>query len=316
MLLHHASTQAVLDFGATVLNDRGGAKPHNNNNDLHQTTLPLSFIKGARKGKDKACQRNQEARLKEMALKKLGAFPQVEVPIHAVLTYRTSLVIPTGKCVRVNFDFYRLVRRLHIICFRSTEHPTSVLLPALLTGFKKRTYPEYKYCRDSAIWGSREELIKYEEALELEAWIDEVMETGGEGTGGQAAMAAAKTPGAGRRSLVSPATPGPGVGRGNMVALLKTPGSSSRLKGLVGVKEELDVKDTDDLRKELEAVYEVKEEVKETIQIQRARMVKKLFEEVVYEHWKKIVSVKEEQAMRERTPGLERFEPGECHDSY
>lgn len=39
--------------------------------------------------------------------------------------------------------------------------------------FKKRTYPEYNFDRRGLIWTTREEYLRYEEALFLEAQIDQ-----------------------------------------------------------------------------------------------------------------------------------------------
>ena len=58
-----------------------------------------------------------------------------------------------------------------------------------------------------------------------------------------------------------------------------------------------------------EAVEEV------SIGVQRARNVKKVFDEKVFPRWKELVAVKNESRFIERTPGLERFEPGACTSS-
>ena len=57
-----------------------------------------------------------------------------------------------------------------------TEHPTSLLTPALLRRCRKRYYPLYSYIRTTEIFSSRGALIAYEEALRMEAAIDMMLE--------------------------------------------------------------------------------------------------------------------------------------------
>lgn len=57
-----------------------------------------------------------------------------------------------------------------------TEHPTSLLTPALLRRCRKRYYPLYTYVRTTEIFPSRETLIAYEEALRMEAAVDMMLE--------------------------------------------------------------------------------------------------------------------------------------------
>ncbi|KAL5489948.1 hypothetical protein ACEPAI_4780 [Sanghuangporus weigelae] len=88
-----------------------------------------------------------------------------------------SLVMRNLKsCIRVNDAINALFHRLHIIYFRSTEHPTSLLTPALLRRCRKRYYPLYTYVRTREIFTSREALIAYEEALRMEAAVDLMLE--------------------------------------------------------------------------------------------------------------------------------------------
>ena len=53
----------------------------------------------------------------------------------------------------------------------STEHTQTLLTPALLTRFRKRSYPFYSYTRTPNIWSTREDLLAYESALQLEASV-------------------------------------------------------------------------------------------------------------------------------------------------
>ena len=53
----------------------------------------------------------------------------------------------------------------------STEYTETLLTSALLTRFRKRFYPSYEYTRTADIWRTRDDLLAYEEALELEALV-------------------------------------------------------------------------------------------------------------------------------------------------
>lgn len=57
----------------------------------------------------------------------------------------------------------------------STNHNSSLLLPALLTAFRKRRHAETHYVRTTGVFPSRQALLDYEEALALEARIDEAL---------------------------------------------------------------------------------------------------------------------------------------------
>ncbi|KAF8630450.1 hypothetical protein AX17_005427 [Amanita inopinata Kibby_2008] len=261
-LLANAMTQSVLDFSASLLNEKKGG---DSNSGLRQMTLPFAFNVSA-KGKEKAVPRNQEQRLIQMALQVLG------------------------KCVKVNGDFHRLVRRLHLIYFRCTEHPTSLLLPALLTSFKKRSYPQYTYVRDKSIWPTREDLLAYERALELEAELEEIsiklVETSRE----------LKAPApAGSSVLVTPsknqATPFKNVTPANVLYFTPTTELEDRAENTPNVVEHLDVEE-------------------EEMSIRKAKKVKELLYEKIYPKWQRLIDAKCNGRYVTRKPGLERFEPG------
>ncbi|TFK36369.1 VRR-NUC domain-containing protein [Crucibulum laeve] len=263
-LLHQTTTQSVLGFLSTK-SPKGKGKVSDDH--LRQMRLPFAVKKFDHNWKGKS--QNQEARLKEMSMQMLG------------------------KCVRVNYNFYRLVRRLHIINFRSTEHPTSLLLPALLTRFNKRVYPEYSHARNGAIWATREDLLKYEQALALEARIDELLEAIDADT-----RAKAKTPTPSKRDRFITLVP-PAAG-GSSATPLKTPVSASTARRTTtsgGVTHKMEVDEGE--------IYEVSD----TPTIQKAKILKEIYEKWIKTLWEGAVMAKQEQSM-ERTPALERFEPG------
>ncbi|KAJ7436212.1 hypothetical protein FB451DRAFT_1307685 [Mycena latifolia] len=113
-----------------------------------QTTLADYFGKGKVKaGTEKPS--SQEERLRAMIMKKLQ------------------------KLVRVNQDVYDILRRVHIIYFRSTKFPIEII-PRPLRHLQ-RNYPEYVCARNVSIWPTRKKLIEYEDSLTAEAVIDGVL---------------------------------------------------------------------------------------------------------------------------------------------
>lgn len=146
--------------------------------------------------------------------------------------------------------------------------------------------------------------MNYEEALEIEARIDGVLDTGigREFWKGRGSKTAAVV---NRHQFVTPVTPGMD---GNLAVSTQTPGSSSGVRvtdtpGRAKLESE-QVKGNDGDEENIT-------EVKESVQLQKARIVKMVFDELVYPRWKDLLVVKDEGSEKERKPGLERFEPGE-----
>jgi len=106
-------------------------------------------------------------RLREMVMEKLGRL----LILYCLLD---KTLIALGPCVKINPNLYWLVGRLHIIAYRGTEKPTRFCLPALLAGFKKWDFPEYRYERTAYIWPTREDLLEYEEALYLDVEMEDL----------------------------------------------------------------------------------------------------------------------------------------------
>ncbi|PFH51675.1 hypothetical protein AMATHDRAFT_58424 [Amanita thiersii Skay4041] len=253
-LLSHAATQSVLScISSSSEENCREDEPTSSSNDT---------ISG--KGKERAVLQTQESRLIQMALQMLG------------------------KCIKVNSDFYRLVRRLHLICFRCTEHPTSLLLPALLTSFKKRSYPQYQHARDKTIWPTRKELLAYECALELEA----ALETIDSGSGKREPSTLTLD----RYSVVSI---GSGTNSPTRTPKKKVEAGPSR----VGLEQEEELPD-------VSAEVQLNAAEEEEASIRKARKVKELLYEQIYPKWKLLIADKTKEGSVKRKSGLERFEPG------
>ncbi|KAG5653529.1 hypothetical protein H0H81_012470 [Sphagnurus paluster] len=222
------------------------------------------------KSKANSAPETQHHRLMQMALKKLG------------------------KSVRVNSDFCLLVARLNVIYDRCTQYPDSFLTPSLLTSFKKRTYPDYNYQRDGTIWRTRQQFLDYFEALYIAAAIEHELEAQ------PASRSTTKTPApipGGRDNSMTPAlrrirtTPMSGT------SSIRFTESPIVFKKENGVKAEV-------------GEAEVAEAPEEPIKLQMARRVKEYFEERILPKWKALLQEKIECCDEERSPALERFEPG------
>ncbi|TRM59262.1 VRR-NUC domain-containing protein [Schizophyllum amplum] len=135
--------------------------------------------------------------------------PKSKKPTGALKTQETVLkkfaLKELGTCLRVNVDFIRFVRRMHIIFYRSTELPTRLLLPALLSSFRIRSYPDIgPITRDGDIWTSRQLFLEYEDALLLQAEYEELM-----GGGDQTTLDTTNRFVTAGSALLRPATPAP-----------------------------------------------------------------------------------------------------------
>ena len=168
----------------------------------------------------------------------------------------------------------------------------------MLTSFKKRTYPRYEYKRDKSIWPTREDLLAYEEALELELYLEEVM------TKLPEKDRAPRTP-APVGGSVAPATP-----IGQILRTPKTPFETPKDPPVLGsgVKDEAEGQVGD-----VSALLEVIDVEEEDTSIQKAKRVKELLYEKIYPRWKESIEAKSREGSLNRKPGLERFEPGVLH---
>ncbi|KAH9484539.1 Fanconi-associated nuclease 1-like protein [Psilocybe cubensis] len=263
MLQCSAATQSILpDY-------RGKGKTIDKH--LKQSQLPFVRTRPRKKGKI-----TQEEHLKGMALKELG------------------------KCVRVKHEFYRLVRRLHIICYRETEHPTALLLPALLTRFKKRDYTGYQYARSNNIWSSRDELLEYERALELNSILDELIDA----IEDKSSRRSTKAPSVRAKDKFS--TPINTASGAPCTTPLKTPGSISNIKASKTpfVKKEEESEDEEDESKGVEA------EESPLSMVSKEEQIKKYLDEWIYPEWQNCINKRRAEIDNLRPPGLERFESG------
>ncbi|KAF7298051.1 Fanconi-associated nuclease [Mycena chlorophos] len=165
-LMNSASGQTLLAFTPSPAKGKGKGKQADSK--LKQSVLPFATPK---------MNRIQTDRLKELMLQAVG------------------------KCLRLNPFVYTLILRVHIIWFRSTEIPEALFSPALLASFKKQVYAEYEHRRDPTIWPGRDAFLEYEEMLNVERIVDELLVPEPK-NGGRASTAAPP------QVIVPPSTPG------------------------------------------------------------------------------------------------------------
>ena len=184
------------------------------------------------------------------------------------------------------------MRRISIICYREKEYPASLMLPALLTVFKKRNYPPYEHTRDGNIWTSRDDILEYEKALEAEKALEQIMETPATDTSGRRAT---KTPGFGRDEFVTPAP------RRAFTIPLTTPGSITDTRNSKMPKEE-----------ETDHTYldEPEAEEQTVTAISKAQKMVICLKDCIFPKWRELLSIREAQATQSRSAALERFETG------
>ncbi len=212
------------------------------------------------------------------------------------------MIVGVGACIKLNPDVVRLFRRVNVVYFRryaplpllstpsstltnlpsspcSTIYTPTLLTNAILARCKKRVFEPVPYTRSTRIWPSREALLQYEEALEWEAQVDEIL-----GTSPSSSTSSSSS----RSRSVASRTPAPRLRSAGSKSPSKREGGGANVGG----------------GREAGAEGEGAED---TPRMRNAREVKAIFERV-YPLWKEVVSVKGEEEGRGQ--GLERFHHG------
>ncbi|KAF9053139.1 hypothetical protein BJ165DRAFT_1339846 [Panaeolus papilionaceus] len=201
---------------------------------------------------------------------------------------RSRALSKLGPCIRVNYDFYRLAHRLHIICYREMDRPTTLCLPELLSTFKKRHYTAVEHNRTTDIWRERQELLDYEKSLEINRRLDEELER----------VAQMKTAPANKTPAPASISSG-AIGTINkQTTPLRRPASTSNLKS----DRETPFMDVD--VNEGRAASEVPAAVK------KEEVLKGHLETWLLPKWQELVRAKDTEDYANRPPGLARFESG------
>lgn len=181
------------------------------------------------------------------------------------------------------------------------------MLPALLSIFKKRSYADYKHDRDPDIWPSRVELLDYEEAMELEMLLNEMIdakpeELPREGTSRMKSGVTPATPGLRQTPRKTPMMKTPL--KTPMKAAINTPMKTP--KGGTPPNEWLGDYDHDDMDEE--------ELPPDPPQVLKYKRIVHYLDEWILHRWRVQVEFKRERNAA-RTPALQRFEPGKVQST-
>ncbi|KAJ6186243.1 hypothetical protein N7519_007544 [Penicillium mononematosum] len=85
----------------------------------------------------------------------------------------------TGACIRISPVPRALFERVHLVFYRSTEWTEKSLTTIILAKMTKRNFPEYIVCRSNSIFSSREALLEFESAIQIQFAIDNMLEFNG-----------------------------------------------------------------------------------------------------------------------------------------
>ncbi|KAF9940048.1 hypothetical protein BGZ67_008368 [Mortierella alpina] len=135
-----------------------------------------------------------------------------------------------GASVKIYPNIMKVFERLHLVFYRSREYserPT--LLEAILAKIGQRTFPTYEITRTRTVFRSRDELLKYEEAIKLQFELSKMIES---------AM------GPGREAVIYVRDPDEGhaSGKGNKARRSNSAKSAKSVGDGDGVAEEAEVK--------------------------------------------------------------------------
>ncbi|KAK7694026.1 hypothetical protein QCA50_003602 [Cerrena zonata] len=235
-------------------------------NTSNQSTLQFpacSGVNGSSKGK------------KSGGIQSKIAFSSLRPKLETQLDRLRVIVMKVLEhCIRLNSEIVKLFQRVNLVYFRHTQHTPTFLTPSILAKARKRTYANYITERTLIIWPTRDALIEYEKALELEAQVDALLD-GLTSFRGRSRTAVSKTPVPRTRSR--PATESP----------------SKRRSTRSGIAQE-------------DAEYDP---VVESPRVQAARGVLVVFEEV-YPKWERLVAADNDSNNEERWNSIRRFECG------
>ncbi|KAG0237113.1 hypothetical protein BGW41_000281 [Actinomortierella wolfii] len=88
----------------------------------------------------------------------------------------TKIIKISGPCLKINPQVLKIFLRLHLVYLRSREYTEKpALVQAILARIGQRNFPPYETKRSTAVFRSREELLKYEEALSVQYNLEEMI---------------------------------------------------------------------------------------------------------------------------------------------
>lgn len=170
-LLNTASRQSRLSFVTMGNSTRPGAlisRRANTESALPETQTKLPFL----------VKRSASSSMPKKTPTPWKPSPSIKGAGKSLL-YAKVLEKYQGRALQVTIPLRELIWRVNLVYYRSSIMPQggkakSLMLPEILKSSSKRSYPTVKTAR-STIWPTREALLEYERALELEAIVDEAL---------------------------------------------------------------------------------------------------------------------------------------------
>lgn len=105
-------------------------------------------------------------------------FTQKGLKESQILSLNLKILKIIGPCIKLTPTVCSLFKRLHLIFYRSTTFSDKTMTASMLARMRIRNYPAYQVIRTYSIFESRERLIEYESALELEKQFDDLLVDG------------------------------------------------------------------------------------------------------------------------------------------
>ncbi|KAI8146544.1 VRR-NUC domain-containing protein [Fennellomyces sp. T-0311] len=79
-----------------------------------------------------------------------------------------------GSCILLDADVHALFLRVRLVYYRlTTLEEENPMVTSILARISRRNYPEYVTCRTTQVWTSRDELLAYEQALQIERQFEQ-----------------------------------------------------------------------------------------------------------------------------------------------
>ncbi|KAK9433854.1 hypothetical protein V1505DRAFT_336291 [Lipomyces doorenjongii] len=83
-----------------------------------------------------------------------------------------------GPCVMLCEGPIAVFERAHLVFFRATDFNEKSLRKLILARISKRNFPEYMVFRSTEVFLSRQDLLDYENALEIQSQVDDIFNSG------------------------------------------------------------------------------------------------------------------------------------------
>ncbi|KAK9325540.1 VRR-NUC domain-containing protein [Lipomyces orientalis] len=83
-----------------------------------------------------------------------------------------------GPCVMLCDGPIRVFERAHLVFYRATDFNEKSLRKLILARISKRNFPEYMVFRSTEVFCNRQDLLDYENALEIQSQVDEILASG------------------------------------------------------------------------------------------------------------------------------------------